>query len=159
MTLYPSQDNLNKLIEKMYRFYTFSGLEVNYSKTVAFKLGSCRDIDAQHYSMKKINWIGKHVKILRIWYHQNSLLIHKYNFMDKLEKIHSIYITWKAHNLSLVAKITIINSLVMSQFQYQLAALPAPLEDFETKLKIMTTEFLWSSKPPRTKYDKIIQNY
>ena len=99
VTLCPLQDSLNELIEEMYRFYTFSGLEVNYSKTVGYKLGSCRDIDAQHYLMKKINWSDKYTKILGIWYHPNSLLMHKYNLWTNLKKCIS-YTTLGKHTIS-----------------------------------------------------------
>ena len=52
LALYPTTENLDVVITELQRFEKFSGLLINYDKSVAFKLGPLRDSDAKFYTMK-----------------------------------------------------------------------------------------------------------
>ena len=143
----------------MDQFYLFSGLQINESKTVTYTIGPCLDTDLKYYTEKRVNWTNDPVKILGIWFHTNENLCHKLNFMDKFKKIETILDLWKTRNLTLIGKITIINSLVASQFNFQLATLPTPSEHFFKEYKRIMLDFLWDSKPHKVRYNKIIQDY
>ena len=56
LTLEATQENLNEVIDELQRFYDFSGLMVNFDKTVVIKLGPFRDSDAKFYTLKKLHW-------------------------------------------------------------------------------------------------------
>ena len=83
----------------------------------------------------------------------------KYNFLDKLHKIKSVLDAWRSWKLTLMGKITIINTLVILQLTYQLSALRAPHQIFFKEFKKLVLDFLWDSKPHRIKYEKVIQGY
>ena len=157
--LIPTEENINKALQIMIDFYRFSGLNINFEKTTAFKLGPIRDVEAKYYTIRKLNWTLDPVKILGIWLHPNKqVLIHK-NFEEKLHKIRDILALWSRRKLSVMGRITIINTLVISQFNYQLAALPTPPQHFFKKFRDLILDFLWDKKPHKIRYDKIIQDY
>ena len=81
------------------------------------------------------------------------------NFEQKLKKIENLFQTWKNRTLTLLGKVTIINTLAMSQFLFSLAALPSPSENFYINFKRIVLKFLWDEKPHKISYNKIIQDY
>ena len=155
----PKEKILKALLQEMHDFYKFSGLSINLQKSIAFKLGPCRNSDAQYYSMKQLNWTDDPVKILRIWFHPDPNIMQQYNYFDKLPKIQSILNMWSTRQLTLIGKITIINTLVLSLLMYPITALPTPPDNFYARLKGVLMSFLWNDKPPKIKYDKLIQSY
>ena len=54
LALEPTTQNINNVIQELVNFEKYSGLMINYEKTVAFKLGPLRDTDAKFYSMKQL---------------------------------------------------------------------------------------------------------
>ena len=140
--LEPKEENINKALQIMEDFYQFSGLNINFEKTKAFKLGPIRESEAKYYTIKKIVWTNKPIKILGIWFHPNYNLMQKVNFEEKLDKIKDLVELWKKRKLTLMGKIAIINSLVISQFNYPLASLTTPSDHFFKTFKNIIMEFL-----------------
>ena len=159
VALKPVEDNIDNLTDLLERFYLFSGLQVNYKKTVAFKLGPCRDTDAKYYTQKPINWTNDPVKILGIWFHPNKEIMWQKNFFDKLKKTEATLEVWANRGLNTMGKISIVNSLINSQYIFQLAALPTPPKNFFTSYRVIITKFLWGSKISKVRHAKIIQDY
>ena len=157
--LKPSSENINNLLQVMEEFRLFAGLDINYNKTVAFKLGPCRDTQAKYYTIKKLCWTENPVKILGIWFHTDKEIMEEYNFYRKIPKIKALLQLWKSRHLTLLGKISIINTLALSQFMYQLAACHSPSERFFKEIKKVIMDFLWEEKPPKIAYNKIIQDY
>ena len=159
VALHPDTANINNSLKEMEEFYYFAGLEVNYNKTFAMKLGSCRNTDAKYYTIKNLCWTNEPIKILGIYFHPDEKLMEKMNFLKKLGEIKCLFNLWKLRNLTWLGKITIINTLALSKLMYQLAALPTPSSSFLKELKNLIMEFLCEGKPHRIKYEKIIQQY
>ena len=113
----------------LHKFYQISGLKINVEKTKAIKFGVigdsrmrlCDDMDL-------------------IWTHEFTSLGIDYNILDldqitelnlkpknlKMEKLSSI---WKCRNLTLIGKITIIKTLMISKIIHILLSLPRPSEE------------------------------
>ena len=159
MALYPTEQNINEALKEMENFANFSGLEINFEKTIAYKLGPCRNSEARFYTIKPISWTNEPVKILGIWFHPSKQIMVEKNFYKKLDKIQTIIENWNTRNLSTLGKITVINTLIHSQLQYQLTSLPSPPQDFYIKYKRIIQEYLWKKTAIRIRYEKIIQNY
>ena len=80
MAIEPTKESLNELIKEMKNFREFSGLEVNYLKTVAFEIGPCRGSDAKIYTQSMIQWTKDPVKILGIWFHPDRQIMENLNY-------------------------------------------------------------------------------
>ena len=79
--------------------------------------------------------------------------------MTALTKVEGVLKAWQHRKLSLLGKIAVINSLVTSQFMYKFMMLPSPDDFFFMFYKRLILDFLWETKKPQIRYDKLIQNY
>ena len=159
VVIQPKAEVLNELLLEMERFYRFSGLNINYEKTIAYKLGPCRDSDATFVTIRNIAWTNEPVKILGIWFHPSLKRMMHENFTSKIDKVKAILNVWKTRKLTLMGRIAIVNTLIISQFTYQFSALPTPPETFFKEMKSVILEYIWEGKPHRLRYEKLIQNY
>ena len=157
--LKPTQENLNNIIQELDDFANFTGLNVNFEKTVAFKLGLLRDTDAKYYTLKKLYWTDGSIKILGLYNNLDRNIMQELNYWKTLEKIKAILGLWANRSLSLIDKITVINSLIASLFIYKFMALPSPDDAFFDEYKRIILNFIWEHKLHRVKYSKLIQKY
>ena len=93
-----SAQNLFKLLD---RFGKLSGLEVNYAKTEAIWIGSCRDSPEMPLSLK---W-HKSVNALGVHFSYNREVSFRKNFYDKIAKIKKQIYQWSWRGLSLFGKV------------------------------------------------------
>ena len=118
IALLPTEENLNNFLEELQNFSKFSGLNVNYEKTVAKIIGPLKDTNAKLYSMKKLFWSDGSFRLLGINIHMDSRSLHEANYDEALEKIKDVLNSWTHRSLTIIGKITIINSLVISLLVY-----------------------------------------
>ena len=159
LALDPMEENINNALSELAEFSEFSGLTINYEKSMAFILGPLCDTDARFYTMKKFFWPDGPVKILGNWYHPNKQLMYQYNFLNTLQKMEEILACWTNRSLTLVGRITLVNTLIASLLVYKFMSLPTPPKEFFIKYKVMILKFIWNSKPAQIKYNKLVQDY
>ena len=124
---------------------------------IAFTIGPLSKTDAKFYTKRKLAWTKDPVKILGVWFHTDSTKMYQYNYENKIAKAEAIMNVWAKRNITLLGKITVINSLVLSLLMYPMAVMPTPPETFFTKMRQIVTHFIWNGRPPRIKYVKLIQ--
>ena len=157
--LHPSAENIDRLLHILRKFHEFSGLKINLKKSYAMKVGPCRYTDAKYYTQTQLVWVEDPIKILGVWIHPDFNLMVKCNFFDKLPSIKDTLQLWSKRNLTTLGKITVINSLIISQFNYQLASVITPSQTFYREFKKIITNFIWEGKIPKVSYLKLIQDY
>ena len=150
------QRSYEEILLMFHEFYLFSGLIMNYNKTEILRIGSLRHSNAMFYSRLPLVWSDGPVKVLGFDVFPDLDKTIEYNYNDILGKIKSIIITWQKRNLSLLGKVTIANTLLLTQAIYKLQVLPIP-KNFAVKFRKCITQFLWDQKPARIKYDQLIQ--
>lgn len=118
----PSPDNtcLQNLIKDLDDFSNLSGLKPNYDKCHILKLGPLKNTDFSLQCDLPIKWIDGLINVLGIHIPENMNEISTLNFNNKLSKITKILQPWKGKYLTIYGKITLINSLIISQFTYYL---------------------------------------
>ena len=104
------------------RFEQLSGLKVNYTKTEAMWIGSCRDNTETPLSLK---WC-KTVKALGVHFSYNSEESLQKNFYDKISDIKKQIHLWSWRGLSLLGKVSIIKSLLLPKMIYIFSILSPP---------------------------------
>ena len=132
---------------------------MNYDKIQAFSISPHRVNTFQFIMKKTLAWTEEPVKILGCWIHRDMALAMMLNTESVLRKAKQTLEKWTNRNLSWMGKISVINSLIVSLFSYQLAVLPFPSSSFFQKYKQIVLEFLWGTAPSKISYAKIIQNY
>ena len=157
--LIASQENLNEVLQELEMFSHFSGLVINPEKTVVLKLGPFRDTDAKFYTLKKLFWSpAKPIKILGIQIYPDWNVMHYKNYTKTLEKVKDILNSWKNRSLTIIGKITVINTLISTLYIHKFLALPSPSSEFFCEFKRIINEYLWKGKC-RIAYNRLIQDY
>ena len=111
----PNIENAQRIFNLLDRFKTCSGLQVNYKKTEAMWIGSCRNDTA---ALLGLTWVNT-VKALGIVFTYIEIERLQENFYDKLKDIRLQIRLWRCRGLSLLGKITIIKSFLLFPFFFK----------------------------------------
>ena len=98
------------------------------------------------------------VKTLGEWLSTDPELMMKANFNEKLTKLKASLGCWELRRLSLLGKITVLKSLIISQLVYILSPLPTDHE-VVNEVNNLGYNFLWGGKGDKIKRDTMISDY
>ena len=121
-----SELSLSRTLLLLDNFAISSGLKINYEKTKALWIGSYKDRGFSIPSSKPITWARDKVYALGVLFSTSEINESSINFREKIEKMKKIMSSWSARNLTLLGKIAILKSRVVSQIVYLLSSLPSP---------------------------------
>ena len=157
-TLKAKESNLQNILTELHKFYEFSGLKINLDKTKILKFGPHKDSDAKYYTMRKLYWSPKQIKILGIQIYPDSLVTYHENYISTLEKVDQILTGWKNRSSSIIGKIVIVNTLVNTLFTNKFMSLPSPPESFFKIYKRIILDYIWGEGKAKISYCKLIQH-
>lgn len=140
-------------------FYHLSGLKINYDKTEIMRIGSLREANAADYSLFQLKWTSGPVKILGIDVYNDLTLMAQCNYNNFKQKFEQRLKGWKHRGLSLIGRILIVNSLLLSQLVYKMMMVCSMTEYQYVELKTIVVDFLWDGKKPKIAYDKLILDH
>ena len=134
-----------------------SGLKVNLDKTKALWIGSMCKADKTICREFNIDWEQKPLKILGVIFSPEVFDIWDHNLDNVMNKVNSMIKTWSKRKLTLIGRVTVIKSLMLSKFAYLFLALPNPPGDLLKKLESMFFKFLWNKGPDRISRRQIVK--
>ena len=158
-TLIADEQNLKETIKEIEDFGSFSGLKLNFEKCAILKLGPFRYSDARYFTMNKLFWSPKEIRILGVDIFPDWDTVLNANYIKLLDKVKQRLSMWINRDLTPIGKITVVNSLVCSLFSHKFLALPSPPDSFFLTFKKIITDFIWNGKTPEISYVKMIQRY
>ena len=120
--------------------------------------GSRKDRDFPIPSNTPISCARGKVYALGVLFSNSEINESNINFREKIEKMNNIMSSWSARNLTLVGKIAILKSLVVSQIVYLLSSLPSPPGVIK-EINCLLYDFLWDSKGDKIKRTEMINEY
>ena len=139
-------------------FGNLSGLKINDTKTEALWIGSSIGKDNIPTPCFRFKWPKENVKTLGVWLSIHPEITISDNYDEKLKNIKAILSCWKYRRLTLMRKITVLKSLVVSQLAYILSPLPS---NYKIINEINDTfyRFLWNDKGDKIKLKVMISDY
>ena len=144
------------VMKELKEFENFSGLHVNVEKTKCLQVGQQR-----HEAI--LNSLGLTVvdelKILGITFCRNNNNITSNNILPILPKISFEVAQWRRRNLTLMGKITVVKSLLLSKLVHILSALPDPTAEDIKQINNIFFKFIWNIGTDKIKRVKIVQSY
>ena len=149
-----SKDSFTAALQDLEQFNSISGLRLNNKKTEVLWIGSKAGCNEVFCPEKNLKWVNR-VKSLGVWISTDSEASIKANYDEKIEKAQNVLSSWKYRRLSLLGKITVLKSLVASQFVYILAPLPSSHTALDEINRIFYI-FLWDGKGDKRSRDIII---
>ena len=139
------ENALQKIVDELEAFHRQSGLLVNYDKTSVYRIGSLKDSNAQLYTSKPLAWENEGIPTLGVWVtHQKNLL--DMNYTPVYMKMKAVLNSWSKRSLSLIGKILIVNSLIMSLFVHKMTVLPNLPRKLIQKINNDIMSFIWNGK-------------
>lgn len=123
------------------------------------RIGSLRNTNARFYTLKPLHWVDPDspngITVLGIKIGNRAAT--QSNYYDILEKLQNIVAIWDRRSISVIGKVTLINTLMCSITVYKVLMSLAPTDQFCDLFKKNILDFLWSfKKPHRLRYSKII---
>ena len=107
---------------------------------------------------KNLKWIKQKGKALGVWFSTNPEEALEANYPDKLAKVSNSLGYWELRRLSLLGKITVLKSLIVSQLVYILSPLPTNQRVLE-EINTLFFNFLWNGKGDKIKRNTMISDY
>ncbi len=146
-------DSLNALLKKLYIFSRASGLRLNKSKTEALWLGSNVGSNLKPCG---VEWVSE-AYALGIWFSDDTTRSVDRNFAEKFDKFRRSLNMWKARELSIKGKITVLKTMALPVLLYVSSNLPVS-DDFVKQVSKEMYSFVWSGKPEKIKRDTLISD-
>ena len=155
--------SLEAVLGELRAFGTVSGCKCNIDKTKCVPLGSTK------YDSNLINFISnkygsdfltnKFTALGVDFDNVNTIQkISDDNFLEKFERAKSRTKYWGSRDLTIFGKVTIIKTIIMSQFVYLFIPLPRPSNKQIQNLTKFIFNFLWGGKPDKIKRDIVTRD-
>ena len=147
--------SFNECLSVFQQFKTVSGLKMNMEKTEVMPLnGSCNH--RKKVENLGLKWNPGPLNILGILITRNLEEMIRINYDIKIANMKTIIKTWSFRNLTIMGKITIIKSLIISQLMYLLQCLPTPNQSYLRSIEKLLFSYLWNNGPDKIKRSVII---
>ena len=152
-----TERNLRVCMNILNSLFLISGLKINVEKTKAIKFGVTGDSRMTLCDDLNLIWTQEFTS-LGIDYNIIALdQITDLNFELKILEMEKMSSIWNSRNLTLIGKITIIKTLMISKIIHILLSLQKPSEEYFIKIENVFKKFLWQDKPPKLRLS-ILEN-
>ena len=126
------EKSLQSLIDTLNEFYLNTGLKVNLDKTTIFRLGPIKHTKKKLDTSAQFQWADENITSLGIILDLDKV---EDNYKGLINQINAIIKSWKKCNLGIIAKTTVLNSLIGSLLVYKLQVLPHMSKSLNSKIK------------------------
>lgn len=127
------QESLTAAIDELTLFRNQVRLKINLNKSTLYRLGPIKN-STVILNSKGIPWTNNMIKVLGINISEDSELENN-NIKPLFNKMQGVCNAWRARDLSLIGKVLVINSLIMSLIVYPLAVMPMLTQGSIKKIK------------------------
>ena len=129
-------------------FRAISGLRLNYKKTDVLWIGANAGGEEKLCPEKDLRWMRDKVKALSVWLSTDPEITLKGDYEEKITKLKASLVCWELRRLSLLEKIIVLKSLIVSQLTYILSPLPTnqcAIDEINTLVRTAMCERFLSS--------------
>ena len=147
---------VNNAIAEIQTFSKSSGLHLNVEKTKCLPIGvPTTNIGQDSLRIQYVNELN----VLGIIFQKDNAEITTNNLKHKIIGLKKDIQQWSRRHITLLGKVTVIKSLLLSKLVHVFLSLPTPSENDIRQIETMFFRFLWDDKPDRVKRSKMIQQY
>ena len=147
LMLVAQEEVLQELINTLEEFKNNTGLKANYHKTTIFKLGPAQTAKKLK-TTAEFRWEQSNINLLGILLDLDKV---ENSYEGTTDRIEAITNMWKKRNLSLIGKITMLNSLVGALLVYKMQVLPSIDKNLVVKINRIVENFIWNGRKPKLK--------
>ena len=146
-------DSIKHTLDLLRHFHHCAGLKLNTDKTEAFQLGVVSNNIDSKYGLR---WGSKKVKVAGVTVGKNMKMLTTTLIEKKVLKVRNLLNMWKARNLTIKGKITLLRSKVVRVFLYVATIVYVP-ENIIKQVDDLFFDFIWPSGKHHVKKKVLIQ--
>ena len=154
-----SENSLRNALNLIDQFSKFSGLKPNYDKTKCIWIGSKKGSTTRLCKNLNLEWTDESFPLLGIKFSTNLKDITELNFTDRLNDIQNSILMWNKRNLTVLGKITVVKTILLSKLSHLLISLPSPNKVYIKALETMLYNYIWGSKTDRISRNQLTKDY
>ena len=155
-----STGSLNNVMKTLDNFYNMCGLKINTLKTSTVWIGNFKNNIRPLCSHLNLDWkFNGQFDMLGVSFSTNLNDMLNLNYQKALSTIRQLIDTWSKRSLSVLGRIKVVKSLLLSKLYYFAQMLPNPSEDYMKTLNDIIFKFVWDGKPDKIKRSQIILDY
>ena len=140
-------------------FGNISGLKLNTEKTKLVWMGKKRHSQDKIETKYSLEWNVTEFRLLGVTFSVDLNNMSKLNFDPLIEKINKILNQWRRRSLTPLGKITVLKTLILSNFIHLFTTLPSPPDTFLRNLNTIFFSFLWDNKPEKISRKTVKSDY
>ena len=139
-----TEKSIKAILEELESFRLQSGFTISCEKTTLYRIGSLRHSSAQMYSIDQVAWSNEDIKVLGVTIAHEDLV--RKNYEDVVQGVKKALASWQHRGLTLMGRILVVNSLVMSLFVYKMMVLPTIPDTVIKRVETEIRHYLWGGK-------------
>ena len=120
-------------------FGCYSGLMLNKEKTEGLWLGKCKNSKSTPLG---IRWPSDPVRVLGVYVSYDKAKCDTLNFEKKITKCKGVLNDWKGRNLTLIGKVQIVRTFIISLFLFVTSTTVMPSR-YIKQVNTMIAQFIW----------------
>jgi len=152
-TLFMSDEtSILNVLEEIKKFGSVAGLRLNLLKTKGMRLGSMRKNQKE---IGDIVWTSDPVKTLGVYFGHDSKEKGMLNWEAKISEVERCINIWKPRNLTIVGRITVVKTFVLSKVAYLAASVECP-SAYVKRINQIIYNFIWKGKRDKVKRQTMI---
>ena len=152
----PETSSIKNVLDEIQIFSSVSGLKINVEKTKCLPFGA-------EFNTSFLHDLGLSVvtdlKVLGITYSKSNHDIVANNISKMIPKIVQDISQWKRRNLTVLGKITVVKSMLLSKLVHIFTALPNPPQSSIKTINNLLFKFVWNDRPDKVKRNKLVQGF
>jgi len=142
-----------RFLQVVETFGLYSGLKLNKDKTEGMWLGKSKNSQSTPLG---IRWPKEPIRILGVYVSYDKGKCDEINFESKVSKCNSVLNEWKGRNLTLIGRVQIVKTFIISMFLYVTSTIVMP-HRYMKQIDNMVRYFVW--RGGKSKVSKsILQN-
>ena len=134
-----------------------TGLKVSYEKTTLYRIGSLCNSNAKLITPRKVNWENDYTNTLGIDV-CSDVKKRNQNVSSVIVKLKTVANMWYFRTMTLLGKVTVVNSLMASLFIYKMQVLPMFDQLQVDEINQVIEDFIWGGKRPKIKLNVLQAN-
>lgn len=160
ITLDGSKEDLQQTLTILDNFAVSSGLTINKQKTKAIWIGKHKNRKDKLYVQEDLEWVfGGYFTYLGIDFSQDLEGMVKRNYEEKIKLMKSQISLWLKRSLTVLGRITVVKSLLISKLNYLFLSLPNPPYNVMKEIESFLHKFIWAGKPDKISRNQLSQPY
>ena len=160
ITLEGSNEDLQEVLRIFDKFSSGSGLNINKQETKAIWIGKNKNRKDYIWVQETLDWVFEgYFRYLGIDFSHDLFEMVQYKYSETIKQIKDQMSLWLKRSLTVLGRITVVKSLLVSKLNYLFLSLPNPTNDMMKEIDRSLYNFIWEGKPDKISRIQMSQPY